>query len=183
MKLGIVLVLLASCLPLQAKDINALSVEQSANEIKDKTTNVARITIRNFKGEPNWRRPLKRLQGQLLSQSGNVTGLVVLGEDYSEISSDGKGRNSHCGDQFPKGTFDGEIVICQQSALLPKAIAENLKDAGAGGMILQATQLGHPIYQRFESLPSVSLTLDSYFLLKNWVKYSKPGTTRATISE
>lgn len=50
-------------------------------------------------------------------------------------------------------------------------------------MILQATELGLPIYQRFESLPSINLTLDSYFLLKNWVKHSKPGTTLATIGE
>jgi len=174
-----VLMFLALCLPLQAKEKSTLSV--ATKPIGDKRTNIAKITMSNFQGEPSWRRPLKSMQGQVLSQSGHITGLVVLPENYSQAS--GSSHNSHCGETFAEGTFDGEIVICQQSDVPPDVIAANLKNAGAGGMILQATQLGLPVYQRFESLPSISLTVDSYFLLKNWVKYSKSGTTLATIGE
>ena len=168
---------LTSWLPLQAKEINKQASKPLESEVAVETN----VSISNFQGEPSWRRPLKRMQGQVLSQSGNITGLVVLAESYPTAS--GENSNSDCRELFANATFDGEIVICQQSDMAPNAIAKNLKNAGAGGLILQATQLGPQTYQRFDSLPSISLTLDSYFLLKNWVKYSKPGTTLATIGD
>jgi hypothetical protein len=170
-KLGLVAIFLTFGLPLQAKEISAQGSEKAS--IKES------VSINNFQGEPQWRRPIQHIKGQVLSEVGKITALVVLAEDY--LVASGINSESDCRAPFTKKTFNGEIVICQQSDMSAFVIAENLKNAGAGGLILQATQLGMQTSQQFNSLPSICLTLDSYFLLKNWAKYSKPGTTFATI--
>jgi len=170
-KLGQVAISLIFGLLLQAKEVSALSREQVT--IKENAP------INKFQGEPEWRRPIQYIKGQVLSQAGKITALVVLAEDY--LVAPGINSESDCRAPFAQKTFHGEIVICQQSDMSAFVIAENLKNAGAGGLILQATQLGRQTFQQFDSLPSICLTLDSYFLLKNWAKYSKPGTALATI--
>lgn len=174
------MVLLAPCLLLQALELNTIGVQPHL-VLQKNVADGERTFISNFQGEPNWRRPPKNIAGHLLSKQGNVTAQVVLAENYqAEISSN---KNKYCREPFAKGTFNGEIVICQQSDNSVNAIAENLKQAGAAGMIIQATSLENIESNTVEAIPSISLNLDAYFLLKNWVKFSEPGTAIATIGD
>ncbi len=174
------LVLLASSTLLQAVELNTIGVLPNTPSYGTVEVTKSVSFISNFQGEPNWRRPPKNITGKLLSEQGRVTALVVLAENFPATDTD---NNKYCRKPFAKGTFQGEIVVCQQSEIASNVLAENLKEAGASGMIIQAMSLEIIDDTIVDSIPSVSANLDAYFLLKNWVNYSKPGTAIATIGE
>lgn len=177
MKLGIIMVFLAPWLCLHASELNKRDVQSST--IPTSKPNEVLAYISNFQGEPNWRRPPKNIEANLLSDQGNVTALVVLAENYQDEAQ--SVNNKYCKEPFAKNTFNGEIVVCQQSDIASHLLADNLKAAGASGMIIQAMSLANKKDAIGNSIPSISLSVDSYFLLKNWVNHSKPGTAIATI--
>ncbi len=173
--------LMAPSAPLLAVELNSIGVQesitqQSKNQIVDTQT-----FINNFQGQPNWRRPPKNIVGKLLSRQGSTTAVVVLAENISV--DDANSNNKYCQEPFSKGTFNGEIVVCQQSDFSTEKIVENVKAAGASGLIIQAMSLKEIDTPVIDSFPSVSADLDAYFLIKNWVNYSKPGTAIATIGD
>lgn len=164
---------------LYAVELNSVGVQNTANVENKSATDKVLTFISNFQGEPGWRRPPKSIAGTLLSAQSSSTALVVLAENFQ--TRDNKRSNKYCLEPFAQGTFNGEIVVCQQSDIPTDKIIENLKAAGASGVIIQAMSLKPIDTDVTESFPSVSANLDSYFLLKNWIKYSEPGTAIATI--
>lgn len=174
------MVLAAPCLFAQAIELNSIGVQHNAS-LENKLQIEEQSFISNFQGEPNWRRPPQKIAGNLLSSEGNVTALVVLAENYQ--IKDSLDNNKYCQKPFAKSTFNGEIVVCQQSDMPAHVIAENLEQAGASGLIVQAMSLKKITSDNINSIPSISTDLDAYFLLKNWVNYSKPDTAIATIGE
>lgn len=164
---------------LYAVELNSVGVQSTANVENKSAADKVLTFISNFQGEPGWRRPPKSIEGTLLSAQGSSTALVVLAENFQTRGNNRS--NKYCLEPFARGAFNGEIVVCQQSDASTDKIIENLKAAGASGVIVQAMSLKPIDTDVTESFPSVSANLDSYFLLKNWVKYSEPGTAIATI--
>jgi hypothetical protein len=178
---GITVLLVTTWLPLQANEVNSFRDIQTEHQESSIDGASTKLAISNFQGQPIWRRPINGIKATSLSSESNITALVVLADNYEAINA--IHAPQLCADVYPENTFKGEIVVCQYSDVSVEVIAENLRNAGAGGLILQETKLQNTTSEPFGILPSVAVAFDSYFLLKNWVKYSEPGTAIATIGE
>ncbi|GLX84387.1 hypothetical protein tloyanaT_06390 [Thalassotalea loyana] len=59
--------------------------------------------------------------------TGSYTGTIVSAEDFGDAS---------CLEPFPAGTFSGEIVVCERGEIARVRKGLNVKEGGAGGLIL-----------------------------------------------
>lgn len=138
--------------------------------------------IDNFGGNERYR-PSEPIVGK--SFSGGITGEVVLAENYADPDPSDDFNAASCNVPFPAGTFrDDQIVICERGDIPRVDKAKNVAAGGAGGFILQNVdyQVDNLVADSFV-IPGIQVKQSNRYKLKNWVKYSEPGTAVATISD
>ncbi len=138
--------------------------------------------IDNFGGNERYR-PSEPIVGK--SFSGGITGEVVLAENYADPDPSDDFNAASCNAPFPAGTFrDDQIVICERGDIPRVDKAKNVAAGGAGGFILQNVdyQVDNLVADSFV-IPGIQVKQSDRYKLKNWVRYSDPGTAIATISD
>ncbi|HYJ85660.1 MAG TPA: S8 family peptidase [Pyrinomonadaceae bacterium] len=87
---------------------------------------------------------------------------------------------------FTPGTFNGEIVICDRGTYGRVEKGENVKEGGAGGMILANDAAnGGSLIGDAHALPAVHISYAAGNVLKNWVANGEghTGTITPTVSD
>jgi subtilisin family serine protease len=87
---------------------------------------------------------------------------------------------------FTPGTFNGEIVICDRGTYGRVEKGENVKEGGAGGMILANDAAnGDSLISDGHALPAVHISYANGNVLKNWVANGDghTGTITGTITD
>jgi subtilisin family serine protease len=100
---------------------------------------------------------------------------IVLGERFGSTSC-GSGPDAELpptgtSNPFAPGTFNGEIVVCDRGLQSRVAKGFNVRQSGAGGMILLNTVLeGESIISDDHFLPTVHLGVEAGSALKAWLR-------------
>ncbi|MEM9055849.1 MAG: S8 family serine peptidase, partial [Pseudomonadota bacterium] len=75
-----------------------------------------------------------------------------------------------CLEPFPPGTFNGEIVLCDRGSIARVGKGQNVRDGGAGGMILANTQGGATSTNAdVHVLPAIHVNADDGDALRAWL--------------
>ncbi|HEX6928934.1 MAG TPA: S8 family serine peptidase [Gammaproteobacteria bacterium] len=113
--------------------------------------------------------PRAALQGK--GVTNEYTGTVVLASGY---------RDALCSTPFPRGTFNGEIVVCERGVIPRVDKGRNVLAGGAGGMILINTRnTDDETFADFHVLPALHLDSASAATLLAWLQ---SGGQTATIT-
>jgi hypothetical protein len=149
----------------------------------DRILDAGNKTIDNFEGTPTRRLPRAAISGK--SFSGSITGEVVLAENYPDPNPNDSYSPASCNVPFPAGTFTADqIVLCERGDIARVTKAENVAAGGAGGFILQnISSAADNLVADAYVIPGIQVKRAHRYTLRNWVKYSDAGTTRATISD
>lgn len=139
-------------------------------------------TLSNF-GVNSSYKPYKDIEGK--SFSGSITGEVVLAEDFPDPDPYDEYSAASCNVPFPEGTFRADqIVLCERGDIARVEKAVNVAAGGAGGFILQNVRydIDNVVAESYV-IPGIHVPYSTRWSLRNWIKYSEPGTTTATISD
>ncbi|WP_324651602.1 S8 family serine peptidase [Georgenia sp. H159] len=111
--------------------------------------------------------------------TGHGPAPIVYGGDYGDPLCQAE--------NFPEGTFDGEIVVCDRGITGRVEKGQVVSDAGAGGMVLANDEAsGDSLTGDAHVLPAVHITYDDGVALKAWLADGTGHTgtiTGATLSE
>ncbi len=114
---------------------------------------------------------------------------IVLGERFGSgacgLGPDTELPPTGTSNPFAAGTFNGEIVVCDRGLQSRVAKGFNLRQSGAGGMILVNTALeGESIVSDDHFLPTVHLGAEAGNALKTWLRSTQNprGSISATRS-
>ncbi len=115
------------------------------------------ITLDNFSGGEN--PPTQAIEGK--SASKEYTGKIVLAEDYGDAG---------CLAPFAENTFAGEIVVCERGLIARVRKGLNVKEGGAGGLILMnVDEEANTLHADTHLLPAIHIDIDSGETLTNWL--------------
>ena len=135
------------------------------------------------------------MTGGAIAAPANITGAsVTAGYGPARIVYAGDYGYPLCGDgpadeatgkavinPFTPGTFNGEIVICDRGTYGRVEKGENVKEGGAGGMILaNDAPNGDSLIGDAHALPAVHISYGAGNMLKNWVASGTGHTGRIT---
>lgn len=122
--------------------------------------------IGSFTGGDN---NLPDMEGKNISRG--ISAPIVYAGNYAN-ANDPTGEPRQCLEPFPKGTFNGEIVVCDRGIIARVAKAENVAAGGAGGLVLvnlneedARTSVDSDVFV----IPGIHINADNGDALKAWL--------------
>ncbi|MEL7451124.1 MAG: S8 family serine peptidase, partial [Pseudomonadota bacterium] len=104
--------------------------------------------------------------------TAELTAPVVYAADYP-VGAPGDAnfdQPEQCLEPFPAGTFNGEIVLCDRGSIARVGKGQNVRDGGAGGMILANTQGGATSTNAdVHVIPAIHVNADDGDSLRAWL--------------
>lgn len=101
------------------------------------------------------------------SVSGGITAPIVYAGNYDNGVDD---TPEQCLVPFPEGTFSGEIVVCDRGQIARVAKGQNVRDGGAGGLVLANLDgAANTVNDDPHVLPSIHLAAEDAAVLRTWL--------------
>ena len=124
---------------------------------------------------------LDTLEGK--SASGGITASIVYAGDY-ENPNDPENDSAQCLQEFPAGTFNGEIVVCDRGEIARVQKAINVADGGAGGFVLGNIDGGsNTVANDVYVVPGIHVDAENGNALRTWLASGEGHSATITASD
>ena len=129
------------------------------------------VSLDSFSGGES--QPTSAIVGKGATQA--FTGKVVRAEDYGD---------AQCLTPFAENTFAGEIVVCERGSIARVRKGLNVKEGGAGGLILMNVSAdANSLHADSHLLPAINIDMESGESLTAWLASGADHTATISASE